>query len=190
MSDLTITHAGHAVQSSSGNKTSGACIRVRPTISGTPYAADDVICLTTEIPNFSRIKGGTSKLHSITVITAHAATVTSEDYSIVFMQKGDKHLRTPINPGAGPVNMSAADLKLAQVVGMVFIDAGDNELNWSTGQITTGGGGKTQPSIQNGSVFVTADDDTSLYFSMVCDGAVDFVADGDLEVVFNIEYLD
>ena len=188
MSDLTITTAGVSKSINSGNLRNGVSIRVSPTISGTAYIAGDVLCLTTEIPNFSRIQGGFSKVNSITVISAYASA-TQEDFKIVFMQKGDKHFRTPINPGAGPANITAADIKLAKVAGICGVDSSDNDLQTTNGVIAQGGVGLSSPGLTHLGM-ATADDSTSMYFTVICVSAVDFAADGDLELVFNIEYVD
>tara|TARA_R110002012_G_C11318687_1_gene575545 strand:- start:15 stop:587 length:573 start_codon:yes stop_codon:yes gene_type:complete len=190
MSDLTITTAGVSESISSDKQRWGTSIRIRPTISGTAYDAEDVLCLTQTLSGFGRIQGGYSRITNITTIRSDASAIENIDYSFIFMGV-DKDLIAAISPGSsGGSAISPADIKAAKIKGMYKQDSSDNSADLGTNGAVQSGVAGANITMPQGLTMKCEEGSRDLYVGVILESAADYVADGDLEFVFDVEYLD
>ena len=162
MSELTITHNGAAQTAKAGfNQKKGTVERVTVTSSASAFTSGDVMCLSTEIPNATRIKGGLSKLIAITVLDL-SGTIDNTDANI----KASNPL------GALTILDTQMDIPIGGTASITMTGMTDDNQ-------------ERMPFLLQ-----SASTSTSVYFSLIARDAVDLNAADDLTFIFHIEYLD
>ena len=189
MSDLTITHAGSTVTTSSdGGLNKGAVIRVSPTLDTSAYADNDVFFNATEIPKAVRTKGGVSKLISINILNEDDA---AHDFDLIFMQVST-NLGT-INDAVGSGSLwTNALAKAAKPLGFFLVDWSDSSTDLVNNLIHTNaqGFGYTAEHVAQLPILLQAESDsTSVYVAAVSRGGTPTTAADDYEFAFSVEYL-
>jgi hypothetical protein len=193
MSDLTITTAGVSESIRSGSQKKGTIERVTVASSATAFASGDVMCLSTEIPNATRIQGGLSRIVNVLVLD-ESATIDSTDGSFQCILTGKQtNLIAALSPGSsGGPDWDDAAAKAANILGYLErrdLDAQCDLVSVSLGMMSTVFTG-TLAVTQQGMLIKSESDSTSIYFSLVARDAIDLAAADDLTLVFHIEYLD
>ena len=168
------------------NQHLGKVIRVTPTVSVTAYADDDVLFLTTEIPNAVPKKGGTSRLVGVTVIDQ---STQGKDLDLIYMQVST-NLIGALSPGSsGGVAISDANLEAAKIIGVHKIDFADNQSDLVTSKVSSFTAQSGTLSVLNGPIILQAEEgSTSVYFAGIAREATDLEATDDLTFAFHIEY--
>tara|TARA_R100000808_G_scaffold9966_1_gene26996 strand:- start:253 stop:807 length:555 start_codon:yes stop_codon:yes gene_type:complete len=182
---LTITHAGNSVTPNTGPiRSGGQVIRVTPTLHAATSADNDVICLTTEIPNAVATLGGASKLTSLMFTCQQALNLNID---IILMQVETQY---SASLGSG-LNISDPNLVASKVLGVIMWDKAPITLNGNEVNQFAAPGASSDGAVtgQLPIMLQAADNSTSIYFTIIDrDGGDTFAAD-DLEFVFGIEYL-
>ena len=162
----------------------GNVIRVTPTLSEDAYGDNEVLFLTTEIPNAVSSRGGVSRLSSITIYSKIATLI---DMDIVFMQV-QKDLGT-INAA---VDITDANSTLAKFLGYVSLDGSNSGISLVNSSLFTtaaGAEGTTQLDRSFPLMLRAEEGSTSVYFAAILRDQTPTYTDGDLEFIFPIEYL-
>jgi len=161
-------------------------IRVKPTLSTDAYAQGDVLFTSTEIPNAVIGNGGCSKLVAMFIMDKQDGA--DDDTIFVFHQNNTQQLGT-INASA---DVSDSNLETMKVTGVAFNDGSDASsgahIDNARIQQVYPASGSNEDSFQL--QFLQAEDDsTSVYISGLNTGTSNpTFADGDLELIFHIEY--
>ena len=192
MSELTITHNGVAQTAKAGfNQNKGTVKRVTVTSSASAFTGGDVMCLSTEIPNATRIKGGLSKLIAITVLDL-SGTIdnTAGTMDIIFSENQANYIGAISPSSSGGPTISDANIKASNPLGaLTILDTQMDIPIGGTASITmTGMTDDNQERMPF--LLQSASTSTSVYFSLIARDAVDLNAADDLTFIFHIEYLD
>ena len=191
MSDLTITTGGISESIVSGNRRSGAIVRVIPTLLTAQTDDDDVMFNATEIPNAVRTQGGLSKLRGITVLDNYQRSAAM---NIFFMQ-----VQTNFGTQGSNPNITDANLKAAKIIGAIDWAHTDGQCVFSqdsgNASISTAMGQSDNSTWRSLPMLLQAEDNsTSVYFTatlnMHDDSDKTYAAVDNLEFIFHIEYLD
>ncbi len=160
-------------------------VRVTPTISAAAYSANDVLFLTTEIPNAVTEAGGCSKLLAVTMVHQHDA---ADDVGLVFMENS-VNLISSLSPGSsGGSAISDSDLESANLLGFVQLDSTDNRADLGGSGIYTTGGNANSVGLISPILLQAASGSTSVYVAGIALDAQDYEATDDLDLIFHIEY--
>ncbi len=191
MSDLTITTGGISESIVSGNRRSGAIVRVRPTLLTAQTDDDDVMFNATEIPNAVRTQGGLSKLRGITLLDDYQRSAA---INIILMQ-----VQTNFGTQGSNPNITDANLKAAKVIGAIDWAHTDGQcvISQDSGNasISTSMGTSDNSTWRSLPMLLQAEDNsTSVYFTATLNMADNsnktYAAVDNLEFIFHIEYLD
>tara|TARA_Y100000401_G_scaffold116880_1_gene123780 strand:- start:4635 stop:5210 length:576 start_codon:yes stop_codon:yes gene_type:complete len=191
MSDLTITTGGISESIVSGNRRSGAIVRVKPTLLTAQTDDDDVMFNATEIPNAVRTQGGLSKLRGITVLDNNQRSAAM---NIFFMQ-----VQTNFGAQGSNPNITDANLSVAKVIGAIDWAHTDGQCVISqdsgSASISTSMGQSDNSTWRSLPMLLQAEDNsTSVYFTATLNMADNsnktYPAVDTLEFIFHIEYLD
>ena len=192
MSDLTITKGGVAQTAKSGtNIRKGRIIRTQVVSSATAFSSGDVMCLSTEIPNATRVKGGTSKLLAITVIDLSGTIDSSAGSFRFFLSENQANMISAISPGSsGGISMDDAAVTAAKFTGAGFFSDTNMDFEIGSGASLTMTGLTDENHERMAMLIQSAENSTSVWFSLTAADAVDLAGANDLTLVWHIEYLD
>jgi len=188
MSDLTITKGGVVQTAKSGtNINGGRVVTVTPVVTIGTTSADNVLFISTEVPNAVRIKGGVSKLMGFCLINYD---LEKHDMDLVFTQKQQ-------NLGAINDTPDTSDtlMRASKILGISKIDYSDQSVDVTAGTnvlSSFSAVGSTGSNVWRFSPMLVqaAEDSTSIYISAVARDDIAFAAANDLEIVLHFEYLD
>ena len=160
-------------------------IRVTPTLSTDAYTAQDVLIMSTEIPNAVLSPGGCSLLQSISILN-HKNTAI--DMHVVFQQTNVDPSSAINEPVANSSTWTKALSSSANVLGWVEVDWSDGLTDLINNQLFQI---EAMTDLSNPSplMYLQADKgSTSAYFWAIDKtGGITFAAD-DLDFIFHIEY--
>ena len=192
MSELTITHNGIAQTAKTGSdKKGGKLVRTQVVSSATAFSNGDVMCLSTEIPNATRIKGGVSKLVAVTVIDLSGTVDESAGSFRFFLSENQANMISAISPSSsGGVNMDDAAVSAAKFIGAGHFSDTNMDFEIGSGASLTMMGTTDENHERMPMLVQSAENSTSIWFSLVAADAVDLAGANDLTLVWHFEYLD
>tara|TARA_R100001594_G_scaffold56971_2_gene90890 strand:+ start:1060 stop:1575 length:516 start_codon:yes stop_codon:yes gene_type:complete len=159
-------------------------LRVTPTLSTDAYQAGDVLFNGTEIPNAVIGNGGCSKL---VAMYTFCKIPHSCKFEILFTEK-----TVTLGTINATADISDADIITATPTGFLFLDEGTGDTeNFDNFQMARVTDYSTSDGTTHGlpPIFLqAADDSTSVYVSAVIQSGTPTFTDGDLELIFHIEY--
>lgn len=186
---LSIKHGGSTITTPTSTSPKVAkVIRITPTISGTAYSAGDVLFLTTEIPNAVRIRGGCSRLVGISMYTHHDA---EDDVGLVFMENSTNLIGALSPSSSGGPTITDDNGTAAKFLSGCVLNGSDNTQDLGDSRLysTIAYSGNSVTEGFSPMLLQAASDSTSVYVAGLAADAQDYGADGDLELIFHIEYL-
>ena len=167
------------VQEATNSMAQRKVIRVSPTFQAAATDSGDVAFNSTEIPNAVIRPGGCSKLVRLEIVNYSDTTC---DFDLIFTQNS-----ATIGTVDSAVSISDADLKTAKVLGSMFVDASDTEIDLINMLISQAAraGTATVNQQSDGLLLQASEDQTSVYFAGIDRTGADV---DDLEFIFHIEY--
>jgi hypothetical protein len=188
MSDLTITHAGSTVTTTSDtglNK--GAVIKLTPSdLSATAYTEGDIIFAKNEIAKATRTKGGISVLRNVTAFVEGA--IAADNLVLLFFDNSTD-LGEPAGDPASDI--TADEFRAAGCIGVLSLDGGNTGFNVGNGKLysSTSLSASTDSGAQP-LLMQTASSQTSLWVAAYQPGGTLDLEDTDsISLTFAFEYL-
>ena len=166
----------------------GNVIRVTPTLDTSAYADNDILFVTTEIPNAVSSRGGVSNIVDISV---HSKTIVELDMDIIFMEE-------KVDYGSINAYSSATDtvIRSSKFLGLASFDGSQHISAVGSGTDTTSSGlhsysnkNSAEPSATIDFLLKASGGSTSVYFTAILRDTTPTYADGDLEFIFHVKYL-
>lgn len=184
MSDLTITHAGSTVTTTSdGGLNKGVVIRVQPTLETSEYAVGDVLFAPIELPKAVRTKGGISLIRNMFIIDKEKQ---AQDYEIFLFEKS-----TSLGTVNATANISNDDFVTGNLLGMYYVDTDQSDSasldNVLVSQVHNTD--QARPATFNPTILQASSDSTSVYLTATCLGGTGTYAADSLNFVLHVEYL-
>ena len=167
----------------------GTVVRVKPTVSATAYDANDVLFLTTEIPNAVSNRGGVSRLVGISIIDQ---ADQGKNVTLLFMEN-QVNLIGAISPGSsGGVSITDDNVEAANILAALEVDfSANNFTDLVTSRMCTLTNSNSTSANGNLPIMLkAAPNSRSVYFAGIATEATDLAAVDDLVFVFHIEYID
>ena len=184
MSDLTITHAGSTVTTTSDTSLNkAAIIRVTPTLTeDAAYADGDVLFTATEIPKAVRTKGGISRIVGAYVIDQDVDTY---GFDMILTEKS-----TAIGTIHATANISDGDFEAIGFCGALAVKS-NVAVVADLDNVNIMNATALGAVAQDHSILIQAESDsTSVYVSgILTSGTPTFAVVDDIDMVFHIEYL-
>lgn len=191
MSNLTITEAGVTKAQSSVKTKKGTIERVTVTSSASAFTSGDVMCLSTEVPNATRIKGGMSKLLAITVLDLSGTIDETSGTFDIFLSENQADYIEAISPSSsGGPTITDSNLKASNILGVAKHNDVQMDYPISTTASISMIGVTDDNSERMPFYLKSASDSTSVWFTLIARDAVDLAAADDLTLIFHIKYLD
>jgi hypothetical protein len=167
-----------------GNYPGVNIIRVTPTILAAAYSAGETLFDAIEIPNAVSYRGGVSRIVGISMLSLHDAAV--EDVGLVFMENQQN-----LGTAGAALGLSDSDAVAANIISGCVLNGSDNTQDlgdcglYSTIAYT----GNSAVSTFSPMLLQAAPGSTSVYVAGIATDGQDYVADGDIVLIFHIEYL-
>ena len=160
----------------------GNIVRVTPTVIAGTTHVDDVMFLTTEIPNAVSSRGGVSLLHSVGIIDYDNE---KHNIDLIFM-------RNNVSIGAADAApaWSDSDIVDAEMIGAIDIDWDTAAVSLSVAHMAFFSGTNRNANTQQLPMMIQATEgSTSAYFTAIAKEEADYAATTNLEFIFHLQYL-